>query len=54
MAVLVAASAAEPATKLWTEEAGQAPAKKEHWWERWLPAMGPAVGATVGGGAGAY
>ncbi len=34
MAVSAAASATEPASELWTEEAGQAVAKKEHWWER--------------------
>lgn len=34
MAVPAAASAAEPATELWTEEACQSAAKKEHWWER--------------------
>jgi hypothetical protein len=31
----VAASAAEPATKAWTEEACQTPVEKENWWDRW-------------------
>jgi hypothetical protein len=35
LALTVTASAAEPATELWTEEACQSPAEKEHWWQRW-------------------